>query len=149
MTDILHAFSLKFLYQHVWWLGSLYTTATRSVLPRCLDTQYLSFFDSVNILCPLHVDFAVKRVDVQLTCLDRKVGVNSQVIHGSSGGSRISPRRGRRLRGAPTYDFAIFSQKLHEIERIWDGGACVPRTPLRSATRKIIQWSDFWKCTHS
>ena len=21
--------------------------------------------------------------------------------------------------GAPTYDFAIFSQKLHEIERIW------------------------------
>ena len=22
-------------------------------------------------------------------------------------------------RGAPTYDFAIFSQKLHEIERIW------------------------------
>ena len=28
--------------------------------------------------------------------------------------------------GAPTYDFAKISQKLHEIERIW--------TPLRSAT---------------
>ena len=28
--------------------------------------------------------------------------------------------------GAPTYDFAKFSQKLHEIERIW--------APLRSAT---------------
>ena len=28
-------------------------------------------------------------------------------------------------RGAPTYDFAIFSRKLHEIERIWapPGGA--------------------------
>ena len=56
-----------------------------------------------------------------------------------SGGSRIFPRRGRQLpRGAPTYDFAKFSQKLHEIERIWaprgGGEARVPRTPLRSAT---------------
>ena len=50
-----------------------------------------------------------------------------------SGGSRISPRRGRQLskggRGAPTYDFAKFSQKLHDIERIWTprggGGARV------------------------
>ena len=25
--------------------------------------------------------------------------------------------------GAPTYDFAKISQKLHEIERIWTGGA--------------------------
>ena len=41
----------------------------------------------------------------------------------TSGGSRISPRRGRQLpRGAPTYDFAKFSQKLHEIERIWTPG---------------------------
>ena len=38
----------------------------------------------------------------------------------NSGGSRISPRRGLQLpRGAPTYDLAKFSQKLHEIERIW------------------------------
>ena len=38
-----------------------------------------------------------------------------------SGGSRISPRRGRQLsRGAPTYDFAKISQKLHEIERNLD-----------------------------
>ena len=36
---------------------------------------------------------------------------------------------------APTYDFAIFSQKLHEIERILAlRGMCVPRPPLRSAT---------------
>ena len=33
------------------------------------------------------------------------------------------------LRGAPTYDFAKFSQKLHEIERIWTL-VRVPRTPL-------------------
>ena len=40
-----------------------------------------------------------------------------------SGGSRISPRRACQLPGgAPTYDFAIFSQKLHEIERIWAPG---------------------------
>ena len=41
-----------------------------------------------------------------------------------SGGSRISLRWGRQLPGgAPTYDFAKNSQKLHEIERIWAGGA--------------------------
>ena len=46
-----------------------------------------------------------------------------------SGGSRISPRRGRQLsRGAPTYDFAKFSQKLHEIEIIWTpGGGARPK----------------------
>ena len=32
-------------------------------------------------------------------------------------------------RGAPTYDFAEFSQKLHEIERIWTGGARIIRAP--------------------
>ena len=38
--------------------------------------------------------------------------------------------------GAPTYDFAKFSQKLHEIERIWAprGGRASPAPPLRSAT---------------
>ena len=37
-----------------------------------------------------------------------------------SGESRISPGGGVPTpRGAPTYDFAKFSQKLHEIERIW------------------------------
>ena len=43
-----------------------------------------------------------------------------------SGGSRISPRRGCQPPGGPpTYNFAKFSQKLHEIERIWTlrGGA--------------------------
>ena len=44
----------------------------------------------------------------------------------TSGGSRISPE------GAPTYDFAKFSQKLHEIERIWaprGGGRTPPLDP--------------------
>ena len=38
--------------------------------------------------------------------------------------------------GAPTYDFAKFSQKLHEIERIWAprGGRASLAPPLRSAT---------------
>ena len=33
--------------------------------------------------------------------------------------------------GAWTRNFAKFSQKLHEIERIWTqrGGACVPHAP--------------------
>ena len=55
-----------------------------------------------------------------------------------SGGSRISPRRGHQLPGggAPTYDFAKFSQKLHEIERISapQGGRASLAPPLRSAT---------------
>ena len=41
---------------------------------------------------------------------------------------------GRQLPGggAPTYDFAKFSRKLHEIERIWvPGGGARPLRPLR------------------
>ena len=38
---------------------------------------------------------------------------------------------------APTYDFAKFSQKLHEIERIWDPGG-VPRTPLDPPLLRLI-----------
>ena len=43
--------------------------------------------------------------------------------------------------GAPTYEFAKFSQKLHEIERIWTprgGGARPSRPPLRSATGNVF-----------
>ena len=32
--------------------------------------------------------------------------------------------------GVPTYDFAKFSQKLHEIERIWTPGGRILRAPL-------------------
>ena len=47
---------------------------------------------------------------------------------------RISTRLGANPPGvAPTYDFAKFSQKPHEIERIWPRGARVSRAPLRSA----------------
>ena len=52
----------------------------------------------------------------------RKAGNDFHIVFG--GGSRISPRWRRQPSwggggGAPTYDFAKFSQKLHEIERIW------------------------------
>ena len=45
--------------------------------------------------------------------------------------------------GAPTYDFAIFSPKLHEIERIWALGGARPSRPLRSATAlwKTVGWN--------
>ena len=41
--------------------------------------------------------------------------------------------------GAPTYDFAKFSQKLHEIERIWAprGARASLVPPLRSATGQV------------
>ena len=53
---------------------------------------------------------------------------------------------GANSRGTPTYDFAKFSQKLHEIERIWTPGG-VPRAPLRSATDQLPRthfrtWND-------
>ena len=40
-------------------------------------------------------------------------------------GGDANPRGG----GAPTYEFAKFSQKMHAIERIWTRGG-VPRAPL-------------------
>ena len=41
------------------------------------------------------------------------------IYYHMQGGSRIPCRRGRRpSRGAPTYDFVKFSEKLHEIEKI-------------------------------
>ena len=58
-----------------------------------------------------------------------------------SGGSWISPKWGHQPSGgAPTYDVAKISQKLHEIERIWTlgQGACVPCAPLRSATEMRV-----------
>ena len=41
--------------------------------------------------------------------------------------------------GAPTYDFAKFSQKLHEIERIWTprGGRASKILLCRSATDSV------------
>ena len=47
--------------------------------------------------------------------------------------------RGDNLQGAPAYDFDKFSQKLHEIERIWTHeGAQGTSTSLRFATGKHI-----------
>ena len=48
--------------------------------------------------------------------------------------------------GAPTYDFAKFSQKLHEIERIWTpggGGGASKILLCRSATALIpLFWTS-------
>ena len=41
--------------------------------------------------------------------------------------------------GGATYEFVEFSQKLHEIERIWTPGGRVPCAPLRSATVCVSQ----------
>ena len=65
-------------------------------------------------------------------------------VAGCSGGSRISPRRGCQLpRGVPTYDFAIFSRKLHVIERIWaPGGGMRPSCPpyIRHWGCAVVWW---------
>ena len=49
----------------------------------------------------------------------------------SSGGSRISPGGAPTPGGDPRYEFAKFSQKLHEIETIW-----VPRG--------VLNWQSRW-----
>ena len=45
---------------------------------------------------------------------------------------------GANSRGAPTFDFAKFSQKVHEIERIWTPGGACPLCPPISATGKVM-----------
>ena len=40
--------------------------------------------------------------------------------------------------GAPTYDFAKFFRKLHEIERIWTPKGCTSLSPLRSANDLLV-----------
>ena len=53
--------------------------------------------------------------------------------NGGSGRSRISPRWGANPPGGPTYDFAKFSPKLVDIERIW-----APDLPLGAPTLKKL-----------
>ena len=78
------------------------------------------------------------------------------------GGSRIPRRRGHQPRGggAPTYDFAKFCEKLHDIEKIlgrWGGGGLgaggAPLNPplniitsvtFRIAMRgELLLWADY------
>ena len=62
--------------------------------------------------------------------------------------------------GAPTYDFAKFHQKLHEIERIWTprGGArpkfyyvdpplfCIENISKRNDSIGHFDWRKKWEC---
>ena len=55
------------------------------------------------------------------------------------GGGANSPGGG----GAPTYDFAKFSQKLHEIERIWTrggGGGAHPKFYYVDPPLHFVMW---------
>ena len=59
-----------------------------------------------------------------------------------SGGSRISPKRGRQLPKVLLF-CNFFCQKLHENERIWTpGGGARPWRPLRSANASVIKNAD-------
>ena len=62
------------------------------------------------------------------------------------GGSRIPRRRGRQpYRGAPTYDFAKFCEKLHEIEKILGrrgaGAGHAPLNPPLLTIGEILRYS--------
>ena len=98
-------------------------------------TPSLTTADFCEVQCNLTTNEETDGLHTYSEVSDFFVEINSN-LYEYSGRSRISPRRGRQLpRGAPTYDFAKFSQKLHEIERIWaPWRGRVPRTPLRSAT---------------
>ena len=48
-------------------------------------------------------------------------------------------------RGAPTYDFAKFSEKLHEIERIWTlGEGTHPSRPLDPPLNIIVYHTKYF-----
>ena len=69
-----------------------------------------------------------------------------QFISASSGGSRISPRRGRQLPGGRQHVILpIFSKNCMKLKEFGPrGGRCVPRAPLRSATGQI--WQNLPDC---
>ena len=46
--------------------------------------------------------------------------------------------------GAPTYDFALFSQKLHKIERIWAPRGRIPCSPLDPPLIKNTLLNPAW-----
>ena len=59
------------------------------------------------------------------------------------GGFRIPRRRGRQpSRGAPTYDFAEFCEKLHEIEKILGRAGGVPGVPPLNPPLTYIRASE-------
>ena len=47
--------------------------------------------------------------------------------------------------GAPTYDFAKFSQKLHEIERIWTPGGARPKFYYVDPPLQAEYCKNVWK----
>ena len=78
-----------------------------------------------NLRAEIYMIFA----DFSKEMVEKEGLITSIINYNGSGGSRISPRRGGQLPGggAPTYDFAKISQKLHEIERIWTRGGARPQ----------------------
>ena len=44
---------------------------------------------------------------------------------------------GANYPGAPTYNFAKFSRKLHEIERIWMSRGCTSLAPLPKSDNAV------------
>ena len=61
-----------------------------------------------------------------------RLNIQPQITIYFSGGSKISPRRGRQLPGgAPTYDFVNICRKLHENEEnLAARGRASPAPPL-------------------
>ena len=78
---------------------------------------------------------SVFKCDIANTCFQWGTNVQDKDHHylPNTAADPGFPQGGRQLpRGAPTYDFAKFSRKLHEFERIWvpGGGAPLAPTPL-------------------
>ena len=67
-----------------------------------------------------------------------------QVYKYPQGRIQDSPRRGRQpFRGVPTYDFAKFREKLHEIGKILGrggGAGCAPLNPplIRNSVYVVV-----------
>ena len=108
--------------------------ATTRIISPC-TTDYCK---KCYIQCMLYLD-TIKANQVYLYVTKRIVStvIIQWRIQDFSEVGRANPRGGG---GSPTYDFAKFSQKLHEIERIGGGGGL---RPLRSVTVILLFFNEF------
>ena len=81
------------------------------------ELKTFAFKKKLSLFWPLYV-------------LHAHTGFPAEIIMAMQWRIQDFPEEGHQLsRGAPTYDFAKFPQKLHEIERIWTpgGGSTRPK----------------------
>ena len=125
-------------YKEDWWFIEMLNLTSKN---RNFKRTLWTLQHELTLKVWLRSGLSTVRIKIWLWCTFRDTFENSSSTSTSvvSGGSRISPGGAPNPHGAPTYDFAKFSRKLHEIKRIWapregGGGGAHPWRPAKSAT---------------